>query len=188
LILFLYIGGMSYFDIALKPNKLVEIANMTKVLLAAIDVKPAEIVGRGMSGAVAMPIFGMALDASLIIARKESDDSHGGRGMVRPHGMVACDFNNYIVVDDFVDTGATLRKIEGSIKNYCDALGVTYHAPKATVFYCPSAQPAVMALDNCPAIGVNSTMKEVYVKNVSEQQIEKLNQVTEFFGFTLHTS
>lgn len=65
----------------------------------------------GMSGALVAPSVAMALRKPMILARKDTDDSHAGRGVVEG----ALDADTYIIIDDFISYGDTVRRIHSSI-------------------------------------------------------------------------
>jgi orotate phosphoribosyltransferase len=65
----------------------------------------------GMSGALVAPSVAMALRKPMILARKPTDDSHAGKGVVEG----ALDAETYIIIDDFMSSGDTIRRIHTSV-------------------------------------------------------------------------
>jgi adenine/guanine phosphoribosyltransferase-like PRPP-binding protein len=61
---------------------------------------------RGMSGALLAPPLALKLDKSLLMVRKEDVNSHSGYPV---EGDLAA--MRYVIVDDVVDSGLTLKKI-----------------------------------------------------------------------------
>src|SRR3989304_6509766 len=75
-------------------------------------VKFDAIVFRGMSGALVAPIVAYKMKKPLIMCRKGSDDSHSGikvEGFSQP--------KTYIIIDDFICTGATLAAIVKTLRD-----------------------------------------------------------------------
>lgn len=60
----------------------------------------------GMSGAIMAPMIAARLGVPLILVRKPFDNSHSGR---RVEG--AYDADTYLIVDDFISSGDTVRNI-----------------------------------------------------------------------------
>lgn len=67
----------------------------------------------GMSGALVAPAIAMALRAPLLLVRKDTDDSHAGKGRVEG----ALDAETYVIVDDFISSGATLKRMHAMINS-----------------------------------------------------------------------
>lgn len=65
----------------------------------------------GSSGAAAAFILCMSLQIPLIYVRKKNERSHGGPIECNAHDKVT----KYLIVDDFIDTGATVEHIIESI-------------------------------------------------------------------------
>ena len=64
---------------------------------------------RGMSGALVVPMLCRRLKKEMIVCRKESEKSHGQPA----EGYLNCE--RYIIVDDFIASGATIRGIVEAI-------------------------------------------------------------------------
>lgn len=90
----------AYMDEALFDlNRVIKRA---KEELAHVDYDT--LVGTGFSGGIVVPALALALEKDFVLVRKESDDSHHGRG--RLMGRLG---ERWIFVDDFVGSGATRR-------------------------------------------------------------------------------
>jgi orotate phosphoribosyltransferase len=81
------------------------------------DVDFDTLVGTGFSGSVVIPALALAMGKKFVLIRKETDDSHHGKG--RLLGELG---KRWIFVDDFVSSGRTrlrvIEKIEDAKKEY----------------------------------------------------------------------
>ena len=81
------------------------------------DVDFDTLVGTGFSGGVVIPSLALALGKKFVLIRKETDDSHHGKG--RLLGELG---SRWIFVDDFVSSGSTrkrvINKIEETARDY----------------------------------------------------------------------
>ena len=80
------------------------------------DIEYDVIVFRGISGAAAAFPLSLATNKPLLCVRKPGSHSH-----CRVEG--AKDFKKYVIVDDFIHSGWTLRTIKRHIKTYCSPNG-----------------------------------------------------------------
>lgn len=105
---------MCYFSCALTHDARREIIEgMVKLLTPESDTFEA-IAFRGMSGALIAPSIADRLGKKLAIVRHEKSE-------VRSHGQqVECveSFSSYIIIDDFVAGGTTVRQIVSGLKKY----------------------------------------------------------------------
>ena len=69
------------------------------------------IVIRGTSGAVFGPMLAFAANRELAVIRKDKDDGHAGKWVESPAHV-----KNYLIVDDFVDSGATVFHIVAAMR------------------------------------------------------------------------
>lgn len=67
---------------------------------------------RGMSGALVVPMLCYKLEKGMIVCRKESEESHGSSC----EGYMAG--GNYIIVDDFISSGSTIRGVVKTIDDW----------------------------------------------------------------------
>ena len=122
-----YSGG--YNDYQYEPRELRRIAkgvalDIPSVLRASgADV----VVVSGKSGISMAFAVTMLIDFPLIVVRKPGESSHGNTIEGRN------DFDSYIILDDFVDTGATIDRIIHTINNKADSHG--YVRPKCVGVY-----------------------------------------------------
>ena len=92
------------------PGKFEEVVNFTVKSLANIDFDV--LVFRGFSGAIVGAPVALRLKKDWALVRKPQDASHTTN---RIEGNV---WGRYIVIDDFIDTGATLRTIQDAVKEF----------------------------------------------------------------------
>lgn len=88
-------------DAVFDLNKVIETA---KRRLADVDFDT--LVGTGFSGGIVIPALALAMGKKFVLIRKETDDSHHGRG--RLLGDLG---NKWIFVDDFVSSGKTRKRV-----------------------------------------------------------------------------
>lgn len=91
-----------YMDTAL--FNLAEVIDTAKERLA--DVEFDTLVGTGFSGGVVIPALALAMGKKFVLIRKETDDSHHGKGQLL--GQLG---NRWIFVDDFVASGTTRKRV-----------------------------------------------------------------------------
>ena len=70
------------------------------------DVDFDTLVGTGFSGGIVIPSLALAMGKKFVLIRKESDDSHHGRG--RLLGELG---EKWVFVDDFVSSGLTRHRV-----------------------------------------------------------------------------
>lgn len=75
-----------------------------KKALAGVDFDT--MVGTGFSGGIVIPALALALGKKFVLIRKDTDDSHHGRGQL----LGECGAR-WIFVDDFVSSGRTRRRV-----------------------------------------------------------------------------
>lgn len=91
-----------YMDEAL--FKLDEVIETAKERLADVDFDT--LIGTGFSGSVVIPALALAMGKNFVLIRKESDDSHHGKGRLLGRLGERC-----IFVDDFVSSGKTRKRV-----------------------------------------------------------------------------
>ena len=92
-----------------------EVIETAKKRLANVDFDT--LVGTGFSGGIVIPTLALQMGKKFVLIRKETDDSHHGKG--RLLGELG---QKWVLVDDFVSSGKTRRrvisKIEEALANY----------------------------------------------------------------------
>lgn len=91
-----------YMDKAL--FSLPDVLETAQERLAGVDFDT--LVGTGFSGGVVIPALALAMGKKFVLIRKETDDSHHGRG--RLLGQLG---EKWIFVDDFVSSGTTRKRV-----------------------------------------------------------------------------
>ena len=99
------------------------IFNLSRVIeTAQEDLKDVDfdtMVGTGFSGGLVIPALALAMGKKFVLIRKETDDSHHGKG--RLIGELG---QRWIFVDDFVSSGKTrqrvIDKIDHAVRSWGD--------------------------------------------------------------------
>jgi len=101
-----------YFSIALDPAMVTHVVDWVAAKILAEAPTAQAIAFRGFSGAMVAPIVAYKLGLNPIGIRKPNEGSHGGstksRLTLEGHRV-----ERYVIVDDFVLSGDTVRKIIG---------------------------------------------------------------------------
>lgn len=85
-------------------------SNAKKILKQLDSLDDTSLVGTGMSGAMMLAVIADNCSCSCTLVRKNKD-SHSG--MLIEGEMT---FDKYIIVDDIIDSGATVMRIQNEIK------------------------------------------------------------------------
>jgi orotate phosphoribosyltransferase len=93
-------------DAVFDLNKVIKTA---KERLADVDFDT--LVGTGFSGGIVIPALALAMGKKFVLIRKETDDSHHGKG--RLLGELG---QKWIFVDDFVSSGRTRQRVIDKVK------------------------------------------------------------------------
>lgn len=96
------------------------------------------LVGTGMSGALIVPTLARALDQHWLIVRKPKDGSHSWHPFIGKLGR------RWIFVDDFIDSGATRKRVLAAIQKEAESFDfkTTYVGDYLYVDYPSTFQPA----------------------------------------------
>lgn len=86
-----------------------EVIETAKKRLANVDFDT--LVGTGFSGGIVIPTLALQMGKKFVLIRKETDDSHHGKG--RLLGELG---QKWVLVDDFVSSGKTRRRVISKIK------------------------------------------------------------------------
>ena len=89
---------------------LASVIDTAKERLADVDFDT--LVGTGFSGGIVIPSLALALNKKFVLIRKETDDSHHGKGCLL--GELGA---RWIFVDDFVSSGKTRQRVIEKIEN-----------------------------------------------------------------------
>lgn len=100
-----------YLSELMVPHTLRKIVNKTISLIKKHKIKFDAIAFRGLSGSLAASAISIQLNKPLIAIRKNS--SHGDK----VEGYVLAD--TYIIIDDFIDSGKTIKSILRDIDGMC---------------------------------------------------------------------
>ena len=106
-----------------------EIASITEAVNEILtDIAPEidTLVGTGVSGALVVPYIGRVLDVHWALVRKPTDGSHSD--LLVEGTIGTC----WVLVDDLIDTGETLKRVEEAIK--LDLYGWTTHCAGAIMY------------------------------------------------------
>lgn len=103
-----------YMDDAL--FNLADVIDTAKERLANVEFDT--LVGTGFSGGVVIPALALAMGKKFVLIRKETDDSHHGKGKLL--GSIG---DRWIFVDDFVSSGTTRRRVIEKINESVAELG-----------------------------------------------------------------
>ena len=85
-----------------------EVIETAQRRLANVDFDT--MVGTGFSGGIVIPSLALAMGKKFVLIRKDTDDSHHGKG--RMLGELG---ERWIFVDDFVSSGKTRKRVIGKI-------------------------------------------------------------------------
>jgi len=102
-----YTGYSSYLTSAFETTE--EMVSKAKNVLDGVDFDT--MVGTGLSGGLVVPLLARMLDKKFALIRKSGDSSHREREV---EGSVG---ERWIFVDDFVSTGATLERVQLTMKD-----------------------------------------------------------------------
>lgn len=89
---------------------LAEVIETAKLRLKDVDFDT--LVGTGFSGGIVIPSLALAMGKKFVLIRKDTDDSHHGKG--RLVGELG---ERWIFVDDFISSGATRKRVIEKIAN-----------------------------------------------------------------------
>jgi orotate phosphoribosyltransferase len=115
-----------YFDDAVYDLK--KVIEEAREALADVDFDT--LVGTGFSGAVIIPSLALAMDKKFLLIRKETDDSHHGKG--RLVGELG---ERWIFVDDFVSSGKTRKRVIEKIDEAAGEYGIYPPDPVGQYLY-----------------------------------------------------
>lgn len=110
---------VEYLRRAFDPKSLKKIADYT--FKTACQVDADIIVARGLSGTIIAAAVGAMHGMPFGIVRKPTESGHSSAGIeVTEHldGYTTPVYHNYLIVDDFICTGATMQAIEREVRNY----------------------------------------------------------------------
>ena len=102
-----------YLKDVLEPALASRLVSRTCKVIRRICPDVGAIAFSGMSGALIAPIVALRLKKPLIMVRKDNDGSHSSLAV---EGVVGSD--TYIILDDQISTGATVRRIKKHIKKF----------------------------------------------------------------------
>lgn len=98
---------MTTFRTFYMDNALFDLADVIETAKKRLaDVEFDTLVGTGFSGSIVIPALALAMEKKFVLIRKETDDSHHGRGR-----LVGALGKRWVFVDDFVSSGSTRRRV-----------------------------------------------------------------------------
>jgi adenine/guanine phosphoribosyltransferase-like PRPP-binding protein len=103
----------SYLDTFLHPQEGAKYIDKAIKILSKYDDQYDSIAFMGMSGALFGPELSRRLNKHLIMVRKSTNDTHSS-SLVEGYYKG----KNYIIVDDFIASGKTVRNIRKRIKKF----------------------------------------------------------------------
>lgn len=112
---------MSYFERMLKPKQRNKYIGIAKRILKKRDFDL--IVGRGGSGISGASILSYALNKELVIVRKSLDNHDGCRLASSSDIKYNSTSLNYIIVDDFICSGKTIKEIKKQMPAHHELVG-----------------------------------------------------------------
>jgi adenine/guanine phosphoribosyltransferase-like PRPP-binding protein len=111
------VTASTYFDAAFGSRRTL----VARAKRALADVEFDTMVGTGLSGALVIPTLAKALDVDFLLVRKDSDESHSSG---EPAGTLG---HQWIFVDDFVSTGATLAHVRSEVEEFAETNDMDPH-------------------------------------------------------------
>lgn len=83
------------------------------------DVDFDTLVGTGFSGGIVIPTLALSMGKKFVLIRKETDDSHHGKG--RLLGQLG---SRWVFVDDFVSSGVTRKRVIEKVQEAAEGASV----------------------------------------------------------------
>lgn len=106
-----YYSGSSHMQDFLDPERLQEKIDLAVRALAGYEFD--SIAFRGMSGALIGPPVALRLNKSMLLVRKDEDDSHSSSKVEGDRNV-----KRYIILDDFSCSGDTMEAIKSELKEF----------------------------------------------------------------------
>lgn len=103
-----------YLRKAFDPVKVKKLAKETAAI--AVKVGADVVVCRGLSGIIVATVVGAIYKIPFAVVRKDTESTHSSNS-IEVHNESVAAYEDYIIVDDFIASGTTLREIENAIKN-----------------------------------------------------------------------
>jgi orotate phosphoribosyltransferase-like protein len=116
--------SVSYSSKPHNPETLKLIVKRAKIDLTPIMKSTSKKIGfafRGTSGALVAPILAHQFNTSCVVVRKPTEERHSSLAVEYSN-----DLTHYIIVDDFISSGKTIKNIKDDIKTHStlDFIGV----------------------------------------------------------------
>jgi hypoxanthine phosphoribosyltransferase len=162
---------MSYFSNALNHKHMARTSNIAKQICDILGMKPSHIVGRGISGVLALPPLAAAFDCEMAISRKETDSCHSSPDRIE-YNWEGKPVSKVIIVDDFVETGNTILKILKHLERFdrCEVLGLICY--DGWEMYSDAFNQT--ELKDKPFVGVNVPDNSIRVRNVTDEEFNRI--------------
>lgn len=104
--------GTPYLQEVLNPHFLQELVEKIISKINNLNLSFKAIAFRGTSGALIAPIIAYKLNKNIICIRKLEERNHSGYRMEGVRGNF-----DYIIIDDLIDSGATIRAITQGVND-----------------------------------------------------------------------
>jgi len=179
---------MSYFDVALKPAKLAKIAKLSSQISDLLGIKNHFVIGRGVSGVLALPHYAKAFKCEMAISRKNCDSSHSGKNKIEfAHGKSDNFLDSKVcIVDDFTETGSTLLAIKNHIDRYGGVTSIVFlYYPDYWCNIIGGTEEFDKAFRGVPIIGINMDDKKIFTENLKPDQKNKVIEFATSVGYTV---
>ena len=137
-----YVGSTHTVNF-LKPKKLKKLAEVAVKTLNTMSDKYDTLVFCGISGAIIGPMVALVVGKEMVLVRKKGDIRHSGHDVAGYSSP-----KKYIIIDDFVDSGATATHIQKEMYKFqpkAECLGVL--SVQELVGACTKYRPKRKGLD-----------------------------------------
>lgn len=136
-----------YLEKVMDPQNLPKVVRRFACVVRKSKIEFEAIAFRGMSGALVAPMLAHHMKKGLLVVRKPSEQSHGAK----VEGMI--DAERYIIVDDFISSGKTVKEIQETIHHYRKAINEPVSAKCVGIFLYGRGPRHTGSRTNVPVFG-----------------------------------